>query len=233
MGHFSTFGHLQKNSWKRGHSAARERVSCEENRGLLGTPLPPTPLKALTGAGFAKNGLQNLERLGLRGQNLDNKDFMAAGAVAVPVASALKSSASLVLRSRLDVTRWGWCLWISERAFQAAECDWPRRKHRFPRPANRRDVGHSLEQTISTALQMRGGYFRGTHLVENRDRWAALVVVTVAEGNSLLQTSTTYGSDSRQQITNSFEISAAGDPSLRLKSGSAREDAELGMTKTR
>jgi len=33
----------------------------------------PLPLKGLTGAGFCKNGLQNSERLGVRGQIHDNK----------------------------------------------------------------------------------------------------------------------------------------------------------------
>ena len=40
--------------------------------GLWGPP-GALPLKGLTGAGFCKNGLQNLERLGVRGQILDNK----------------------------------------------------------------------------------------------------------------------------------------------------------------
>ena len=38
----------------------------------LGAP-GPLPLKGLTGAGFCKNGLQNSERLGVRGQIHDNK----------------------------------------------------------------------------------------------------------------------------------------------------------------
>jgi hypothetical protein len=42
--------------------------------GLCGPWTPgPLPLKGLTGAGFCKNGLPNLERLGDRGQILDNK----------------------------------------------------------------------------------------------------------------------------------------------------------------
>ena len=43
--------------------------------GLGYTPLPPPPLKALTGAGFARGGVQNLERLGVRSQNLDFKEL--------------------------------------------------------------------------------------------------------------------------------------------------------------
>jgi hypothetical protein len=44
-----------------------------ENPGLRGTPPPPHTLNAATGAGFAKDGVQNLERLGFRSQNIQKK----------------------------------------------------------------------------------------------------------------------------------------------------------------
>jgi hypothetical protein len=41
--------------------------------------VPPshTSLKSPDWRGFCKNGRQNIERLGFRGQNIDNKRFMA------------------------------------------------------------------------------------------------------------------------------------------------------------
>ena len=44
-----------------------------EKRGAAGYPPPPTPLKTLDWRGFRKNALQNLERKGVRGHNLENK----------------------------------------------------------------------------------------------------------------------------------------------------------------
>src|ERR1700733_4810383 len=47
-----------------------------ENGGGSGYPPPPPPLESLDWRGFCKNGLQNLERLEVRGQNIDNKAVM-------------------------------------------------------------------------------------------------------------------------------------------------------------
>ena len=41
--------------------------------GDLAVPPPPTPSKSLEWRGFCKNGLQNLERVRVRGQNLESK----------------------------------------------------------------------------------------------------------------------------------------------------------------
>ena len=48
-------------------------VSIWELASVWGYPPPPTPSKSLDGRGFCKNGLQNLERVGVRGQNLESK----------------------------------------------------------------------------------------------------------------------------------------------------------------
>ena len=50
-----------------------EAVSFREIEAKIGVPPPPTPFKSLDWHGFCENGLQNLERLGVRGQNLENK----------------------------------------------------------------------------------------------------------------------------------------------------------------
>jgi hypothetical protein len=49
----------------------------------------PTPSKSLDWRGFCKNGSQNLEPQGFRGQNLDNKGLAAFFAVGACTASAL------------------------------------------------------------------------------------------------------------------------------------------------
>jgi hypothetical protein len=41
----------------------------------LGCPPPPPPSESLAWRGVCKNGLQNIERLGVRGQNLDFKEL--------------------------------------------------------------------------------------------------------------------------------------------------------------
>ena len=53
------------------------------------TPLPPPPLKGLTGAWFAKMLCKILDGKELRGQNLDNKGLMATAAASARTASAL------------------------------------------------------------------------------------------------------------------------------------------------
>ena len=45
--------------------------------GVMGVPPSPLPSECLDWRGVCKNGLQNLERLGVRGQNLDNKELAA------------------------------------------------------------------------------------------------------------------------------------------------------------
>jgi hypothetical protein len=53
-----------------------------------GTPPPPTPSKSLDWRGVCKSGSQNLEPLGVRGQNLDNKGVAAFAAMAGTTDSA-------------------------------------------------------------------------------------------------------------------------------------------------
>ncbi len=55
----------------------------------VGTPLPPSRLKVLLGAGFAKTCLQNLDVKELIGQNLERKGVMSAGGSGAFTASAL------------------------------------------------------------------------------------------------------------------------------------------------
>jgi hypothetical protein len=66
-------------------SASRKRDLRSSNLGNrfgLGCPLPRHPLESLDWRGVCKNGLQNIEPLRVRGQNLDFKDlasFFASG----------------------------------------------------------------------------------------------------------------------------------------------------------
>jgi hypothetical protein len=63
--------------------------------GETGVPLPPTPFKCLDWRGFCKGGLQNLEPLGVRGQNLKNKGLAVFLVGAADIASALTMICSL------------------------------------------------------------------------------------------------------------------------------------------
>ncbi len=58
-------------------------------RELVVPPPSPHPLKTLDWGGVCKNGLQNLEPQGFRGQNLDNKGLAPFFAVGAYTASAL------------------------------------------------------------------------------------------------------------------------------------------------
>jgi hypothetical protein len=49
----------------------------------------PTPLKSRDWRGVCKNGLQNIERLGVRGQNLDFKELAGVFASGLRTAFAL------------------------------------------------------------------------------------------------------------------------------------------------
>jgi hypothetical protein len=55
----------------------------------------------LTGAGSAKSGLQNLERQGFRGQNIDNKGLAAFPAAVACTAFASATFAATILASTI------------------------------------------------------------------------------------------------------------------------------------
>jgi hypothetical protein len=55
-----------------------------------GYPRPPTPPNALTGAGFAKFGLQNLEPQWVRGHNLENTSLTRFLGMSPSTANALE-----------------------------------------------------------------------------------------------------------------------------------------------
>jgi hypothetical protein len=74
-----------------------------------GYPPPPPPSESLDWRGFCKNALQNLERLGVRGQNLENKELAAFFAGTACTASALTMICSLSLRVKVRCHRgWVW-----------------------------------------------------------------------------------------------------------------------------
>ena len=58
-----------------GTQVRRNRVPFWESAWLWGIPPSPHPSESLDWRGFRKNGPQNLERLGVRGQNLDFKEL--------------------------------------------------------------------------------------------------------------------------------------------------------------
>ena len=80
------------------------------NTCLRGIPPSPTPLKSLDWRGVCKNGLQNIERLGVRGQNLDFKELAGFSA------SSSRTAFALAIIRFLNFRRKGRChigLWIS------------------------------------------------------------------------------------------------------------------------
>jgi hypothetical protein len=79
--------------------------------------IPPTPRKALTGAGFCKKCLQNLEPKGFRGQNLDTKGLAAFFMVAACTASALTIFCSLPVERKVR------CHTTGARAVDFGDCE--------------------------------------------------------------------------------------------------------------
>ena len=69
--------------------AAGERSETEVSWNWVGTPLPPSRLKVLLGAGSAKTCLQNLGVKELIGQNPESKGVTGAGLSRAFTASAL------------------------------------------------------------------------------------------------------------------------------------------------
>jgi len=77
---------------------------------LEGIPPSPTPVKSRAWRGFHKNGLQNPERLGVRGQNIDFKELAGV------LASGSLTAFALTMICFLRFQRKGRChsrLWIS------------------------------------------------------------------------------------------------------------------------
>ena len=66
-----------------------------ELAGRVGPPLPPPSLKGLDWRGFCKMCLQNLERLGVRGQNLENTRVRGSSSLSPHTANALAMICSL------------------------------------------------------------------------------------------------------------------------------------------
>jgi hypothetical protein len=79
-------------------SGADERFFGESVSGKIAgfaeVPLPP-PLNAATGAGVCKNALQNLERQGFKGENLEYKRVRSPLPISVCTASALTTICGL------------------------------------------------------------------------------------------------------------------------------------------
>lgn len=67
---------------------------------LVGPP-SPTPLRCRDWRGVYKNGLQNLERVGVRGQNLENKAVKTLVAIFLFTASALTMIGSFDFRVKV------------------------------------------------------------------------------------------------------------------------------------
>ena len=64
------------------------------------SPLP-SPLRYRSGRGFRKNGLQNLEHVGVRGQNLDSKRVARFGSSLTDTASALTMISLSIFRVKV------------------------------------------------------------------------------------------------------------------------------------
>jgi hypothetical protein len=72
-----------------------EAVPFRETLWFMGYPPLPPPSECLDWRGVRKNGLQNLERLGVRGQNIDYKELAGFFEGSVPTAIALTMICSL------------------------------------------------------------------------------------------------------------------------------------------
>jgi hypothetical protein len=82
-------GNLPKEFLKKRLNAPFQQVLFWEKRGWEGYPLPPPPSESRDWRGVYKDGLQNLEPLEVRGQNLDNKELTSFFATAAYTAHAL------------------------------------------------------------------------------------------------------------------------------------------------
>jgi len=82
-------GNLPKKSLKISDFERFERGPFWENSGRPGGTPSPLPWESRDWRGVCKNGLQDLERLGFRGQNLERKGLAVFFAVDVCTASAL------------------------------------------------------------------------------------------------------------------------------------------------
>ena len=68
---------------------SRTLVSFWERARYRGIPPPPHPSKSRARSGFCKNGLQNIERVRVRGQNIDFKDLVSLSGLPGQTAFAL------------------------------------------------------------------------------------------------------------------------------------------------
>ena len=80
---------------------------------LEGIPPSPTPLKSRDWRGVCKNGLQNLERLGVRGQNLDFNELADVLASGSPIAFALTMICFLRFQRKGRCHSRLWISWLS------------------------------------------------------------------------------------------------------------------------
>jgi hypothetical protein len=89
------------------------------------TPPSPLPSESLDWRGFCKNGRQNLEPQGFRGQNLDNKGLAAFFAVAACTASALTMLYSLACggQGQMSHDECGVCGFRCSNSFQSTRND--------------------------------------------------------------------------------------------------------------
>ena len=71
----------------------------------MGVPPSPLPSKSLDWRGVCKNALQNLEPLGIRGQNIDNKELTGVFASAACTAHALTMICFLLVEGKVGCHR--------------------------------------------------------------------------------------------------------------------------------
>src|ERR1035438_3598148 len=98
----------RKKVWRTPEKGAAGRFDFGKRRARGGYPLP-TPLETLDWRWVYKGGLQDLERLGLRGQNRDNKRVASHFVVGACTASALTMICFYYLRGKVGCHRHGLC----------------------------------------------------------------------------------------------------------------------------
>ena len=131
----------EKNSWRAALMSAFSASPFWENGRFRGYPPPPPPSESRDWRGVCKNGLQNLEPQGFRGQNLENKGVRALLAISACTASALTMICSLNFRVKV---RCHIGLWKTKE------------RSRESRPSQKARRGWATPHTASSVGRLRG-----------------------------------------------------------------------------
>src|SRR6266567_1982962 len=130
------------------------KVGFGKNRCEKGYPPSPAPSECLDWRGVCKNGLQNLERLRVRGQNLYNKGVVASFAEALSTASALTMICCLNFEVKVGCHKSG--LW------KKSKIHFSQRTRELGHPASNRGSKLALVQALHVGV---GVDARGVGLV--------------------------------------------------------------------